>query len=131
MEKPLATPSQRFGPSGSSGWRENLAEAMRFWEPWRVVYNVVLAAVAAVWLVATWPHFRPALTLPSLVILSVLALLANVCYCGAYLVDIPMQRWVLGAGWVNRRWGLWLLGTILAIVMENYWIADEIYPFVN
>jgi len=24
-----------------------------------------------------------------------------------------------------------LLGTILAIAFENYWIADEIYPFVN
>jgi hypothetical protein len=27
--------------------------------------------------------------------------------------------------------GLWLVGTLLAIVFENYWIADEIYPFVN
>ncbi len=131
MEKPQAAPSQDFGPSGFTRWRESLAEAMRFWEPRRVVYNLVLAAVAVVWLVATWPHFRPALTLPSLVILSVLALLANVCYCAAYLVDIPMQRWVLGTGWVNRRWGLWLLGTILAVVMENYWIADEIYPYVH
>jgi hypothetical protein len=24
--------------------------------------------------------------------------------------------------------GLWLIGTLFAIVVENYWIADEIYP---
>jgi hypothetical protein len=63
------------------------------------VYNLVLIAVTAGWFVATWPHFRPALTLSSLLILSVLALLANVCYCAAYLVDIPMQFSALNAAW--------------------------------
>jgi len=57
-----------------------------------MLYNLVLAAVVVVWLVATWPHFRTALTLPSLGALVVLALLANACYSAAYLVDIPLQR---------------------------------------
>ena len=26
---------------------------------------------------------------------------------------------------------LWVVGTLLAILFENYWIADEIYPFVQ
>jgi len=70
------------------------------------------------------------LTLSSL-FLTVLALLANVCYCAAYLVDIPMQRSALCAVWGHRRWGLWLVGTLFAVVVENYWIADEIYPIVR
>jgi hypothetical protein len=41
--------------------------------------------------VLTWPHFRGAFTWPSLLVLFVLAVLANVCYCAAYLVDIPLQ----------------------------------------
>jgi len=61
----------------------------------------------------------------------VLALLANVCYCAAYLVDIPMQGSPLSITWRRRRWGLWVIGTLFAIVVENYWIADEIYPFVR
>jgi hypothetical protein len=71
------------------------------------------------------------MTLESFLLLAVLALLANVCYCAAYLVDIPMQLSSLASVWRHRRWGLWLMGMLLAIVMENYWIADEIYPFVR
>jgi hypothetical protein len=131
METAHPAQSQSLGKSSSDPFRGLLADAIRFWEPRRLVYNFVLAAIVAVWLVATWPHFRPALTLLSLLLLAVLALLANVCYCTAYIVDIPMQRSSFGAVWRRRRWGLWLLGTLLAIVLANYWIVDEIYPYVR
>jgi hypothetical protein len=131
METTHPTQSEGFGKSSPGPFRGLLADAMRFWEPRRLVYNFVLTAVAVVWLVATWPHFRAALTLPSLLLLAVLALLANACYCAAYLVDIPMQRSSLSAVWKRRRWGLWLVGTLFAIVLANYWIADEIYSFVR
>jgi len=42
-----------------------------------------------------------------------------------------MQEQSLRAMWAKRRWILWLVGTLFAIVFENYWIADEIYPFVR
>jgi hypothetical protein len=102
--------------------------AIRFWELRRLFYNLALTAAAIFWLVATWPHFRPALTLHSLFLLSILALMANACYCAAYLVDIPMQLSTLGATWKRRRWILWLAGTLFALLIANYWIADEIYP---
>jgi hypothetical protein len=131
METPHSTQSQGFGNSPSEPFHGLLADAIGFWEPRRLVYNFVLIAVVVVWLVATWPHFRVALTLPSLLFLAVFALLANVFYCAAYLVDIPFQRSSLGTAWRRRRWGLWLLGTLLAIVLANYWIVDEIYPYVR
>jgi hypothetical protein len=131
METSRSTPPQSFGKLPTARLGERLAEAARFWEPRRLVYNLVLAAVVVGWLVATWPHFRAALTLTSLLLVAILALLANVCYCAAYLVDIPMQRSGINTVWGRRRWGLWLLGTLLAIVVENYWIADEIYPYVR
>jgi hypothetical protein len=123
-----STESQSSGQSPYRPLRESLADAMRFWEPRRLVYNLVLTAVAVAWLVFSWPHFRPALTLCSVPPLAVLALLANVCYCAAYLVDIPMQQLAVNTFWNRWRWGLWMLGMLLAIVFENYWIADEIYP---
>ena len=128
METPQSTQSQSAGNPPSASSRESLADAARYWEPRRIIYTLLLTAVVVIWLAATWPHFRPALTLFSFLRLSILALLANVCYCAAYLVDIPLQSSPLSAVWRRRRWVLWLLGTLFAIVMENYWIADEIYP---
>jgi len=112
-------------------WRGTLGDSMRYWEARRVLYNAALFAVVMVWLVATWPHFRPALRLVSLLPMGALALLANACYCAAYLVDIPMQRSAVGDVWRRRRWGFWLVGTVFAVVLANYWIADEIYPDVR
>ena len=123
-----------LGDAPGSGLRKSLSEAAQFWEPQRLAYNLALAAVFAAWVLATWPHFRPAFALIPVLQLGVLALLANVCYCAAYLVDIPIRlsNWsaMHGKFWQRGRWGLWLLGTVLAIVFENYWIADEIYPYV-
>ena len=62
----METPHPPQSPSVTSGpLRESLADAIRFWEPC-LVYNLALTAIAVVWLVATWPHFRMALTLSSL-----------------------------------------------------------------
>ena len=133
MRRPLieAPYPQSLGKSPSSRWRGRFTSARRFWEPRRVVYNFVLAAVVVIWLVATWPHFSRAMTLSSFLPLAVLALLANVCCSAAYLVDISMQYSAPSAVWDHQRWVLWLLGTLFAIVVENYWIADEIYPSVH
>jgi hypothetical protein len=34
----------------------------------------------------------------------------------------------LDSVWRRRRWILWLIGTLFAIVLASYWIVDEIYP---
>jgi hypothetical protein len=116
-----------YNQTSGTFW-SRLREAARFWEPWRVAYNLVLAAVVLAWLIATWPHFRPALTRQSLLLLLVLAALANVCYCAAYPVELLLR---ISPGRVpgrRLRWRLWLGGTVLAILLACYWIADEIYP---
>ena len=119
MQKPSTGSSPYFG------------ETARFWEPRRLWYNAILSIVVLLWLVFTWPHFRPALTLEALGKMLVLGLLANVCYCAAYPVD-----WVVQAASSDKvrgrfRWAIWILGMLLALLVENYWIADEIYPDVH
>jgi hypothetical protein len=121
--------SQSTGAAGAPQLRDVLDDALRYWEPRRVVYNLVLACVCLGWLVFTWPHFRAAL-LTALLPLLVLAVLANVCYCAAYVVDIPMQYSSFRAPWRRWRWGLWLAGVLFAAILACYWIADEIYPAV-
>lgn len=126
MEIVSPTPSPDLSSSPSGSFRALLADAARFWEPRRLLYNFILLVVTFSWIVATWPHFRPALTLTSLFLMSILALLANTCYSAAYLLDIPFR--LSSTASRNRlRWGLWILGTLFAVVLANYWIADEIY----
>src|SRR5580704_13791791 len=125
MNRVHPTQSQE-SPSPSFG--ELFRNAVRFWEPWRLLYNLLLGLVVAIWVIATWPHFRPAMRLQSLLLLVVLALIANVCYCAAYLVDVPIQQSPFRTGWKGWRSALWLLGTLFAIVLANYWIVDEIHP---
>jgi hypothetical protein len=109
---------------------EIVKDAIRYWEVRRIGYTLVLISVTLAWLVFTWPHFRPAFTWQAAVIMLVLATLANVCYCAAYLVDIVFQRINFSFAWRSHRWILWGAGTLFAACLAHYWIGDEIYPFV-
>lgn len=111
-------------------FRDVIRDAVRYWERGRVGYNIVLIGVASAWLVLTWPHFRPALTMTCALQGLVLAALANACYCAAYPVDLAIQRSSFQAAWRRWRWTLWCAGTLLACLLASYWIADEIYPAV-
>ncbi len=106
-------------------------EAARFWERGRLLYNAILTVVVLLWLILTWPHFRPALTLGSFEVFVILGLLANLCYSAAYLAEFFIQLLAPGPSRRRARIALLVLGTIFAIVLENYWIADEIYPYAN
>jgi hypothetical protein len=106
-------------------------DSLRFWERRRVIYNLALTAVTLAWLIFTWPHFAPVLTLDSLVKLLVLAVIANVAYSAVYVADIPLQLSSMRRPWQRRRWILWLVGMFFAILVTCYWIADEIYPYVS
>jgi hypothetical protein len=126
---PDQIPPSSSGAPGSM--RATLGEAARYWEPRRIAYNLALAALCGVWVVRTWPAFRPAVVLPHLPELLVLALLANLCYSTAYLVEISFHDSSTRHTWHRRRWALWLTGTLLALLIAWYWIGDEIYPSVR
>jgi multisubunit Na+/H+ antiporter MnhB subunit len=115
----------------SNGFRQSIDEAIRFWEPRRILYNLLLTAITVFWFALGWSHFRPGLNLQLLLVLALLAALANICYCAAYLVDIPLQRSSFRAPWRRRRWWLWIAGVLLAMLFASYWINDEIWPGVG
>ena len=123
MGSPVASPAP-------PPFAEVLGDALGYWEPRRIGYNVILAVIVVGWVMLTWPHFRGAFTWNSLLALFVLAVLANVCYCAAYVVDVPLQYSAFRDRWRRRRWMLWTLGALLAAAITYYWVADEIYPAV-
>ena len=66
-----------------------------------------------------------------LITVVVLALLANLCYCAAYLADLAIQNLLPNSKWNRTRWAIFTLGTLFAMLFESYWINDEIYPYVS
>jgi hypothetical protein len=106
----------------------SLANAARFWEPRRIYYNLLLLAVTAFWFIESWPQFRGALQLTPLLLFGVLALFANICYSAAYIPDLLAQRYASALVSTGKRWVLWILGTLFAMLLASYWINDEIYP---
>ena len=122
-----ATSGGRHDPSS----RETVSETIRYWELRRVWYNLALALLVVWWIVRTWPHFAPAMTLVNLGRMLILAVLANVCYSSAYLVDLGLFSSLDEPA--RRRWrgALFVGGTLFALLLATYWIGDEIYPDVT
>jgi len=106
----------------------NVKDAIHYWEPRRIWYNLALLLLVGLVVVRTWPHFQPALSPRSLPPLLVLALLANLCYSAVYVVELAAQSSIRKG--VHWRTGLLLFGILLALAIEYYWIMDEIYPDV-
>ena len=117
--------------SNSSQRRVDLKDAAQFWERQRILYNGVILAVVVLWVVVTWPHFRPAMSFVALGKMAVLAVLANLSYCAGYAMEGFIQPLAEQAYWRKLRWAVWTAGVLLAILLSNYWIADEIYPDFN
>jgi hypothetical protein len=114
-----------------AGLRTIWNNSVRFWEPRRAIYNLILTLVVILWVGSTWPHFKAALVPQSLLLLVILAIMANACYCAAYAADLLIQFLASRTAWRHLRWGLWATGMVLAVAAANYWIADEVYPFVR
>jgi hypothetical protein len=103
-----------------SALREVLTDAIRFWEPRRIAYNVVLALVVIAVCAFFWPQSRAALTLELAQRLFILAVLANVAYCAAYLVDVPAQLSDFAAAWRRHRWILFAVGVTFAGILTRF-----------
>jgi hypothetical protein len=96
------------------------ADAMRYWEPRRLVYNTVMLLVVFAHYFAGWPDSRAALTRDTLFMLFVLAVLANIAYCAAYAVDLFVQYSDLRQAWSRWRGLLLAIGTAFAAILAHY-----------
>src|SRR5262249_7954530 len=95
-------------------------DALRYWEPRRVVYNLVLTAVVLGHLVSAWPASRSALSLDGVLRVFILAVLANVAFSMVYIADLFIQL----SGFRDSRhvWRWWLLfvGFAFAAVLVHF-----------
>jgi hypothetical protein len=97
--------------------REYFTDAIRFWEPRRVIYNAVLAVIVIAYFVAGYPASKAATSIDFALALFILAVVANVAYCAAYLADVFVQASGFRQVWQRSRWILFALGTTFAAVI--------------
>jgi hypothetical protein len=101
-----------------------VANGLRYWEPRRVVFNIVLCLVVAGHLVAAWPQSLTKLTFNTILGFFFLAVLANVCYCAVYIVDLFVQFSGLHAAWTKGRIAILIVGTAFAAVIAHFFAMN-------
>jgi uncharacterized membrane protein len=84
------------------------------------VQPLVLAVIVVVHFVQGLPFSKSALQFNSLLLLFVLAVLANVAYCAAYLPDVFAQMSGLRDSWLRFRWALFVIGLAFAAVLAHF-----------
>ena len=99
-----------------------MSDAIRYWEPRRIAYNVVMALIVLAYFATSWPQSRNAASVDGVLFLFVLAILANICYCAAYLGDVFVQISGFREVWRRWRWILFVIGMIFAAIITR-WFA--------
>jgi hypothetical protein len=110
--------------------REAFTDAIRFWELRRIIYNFVLAAVVIVYFVVGYPKSESMLSFDMALGIFLLAVVANVAYCAAYLADIFVQVSGFREIWLRSRWVVFVLGTTFAAVITRF-IAMGMFQLQN
>ncbi len=107
-----------------------MTDAIRYWERSRLIYNGVLALVVIGYFIAAWPASWDTLTLDRILVLFVLAVGANLCYCAAYIADLFAQFSGFRVVWLRWRWLLLVLGITVAAVITRFFALGFFMPFL-
>lgn len=110
-------------------FREIISDTIAYWEPRRLLFNILLACVTISGFCLGWPESQKHLKFDLVLALIVLAALANLMYCTAYLVDVFVQLSRFRELWIKRRWLLFVLGTLLALALTTATVAMLFFDF--
>jgi hypothetical protein len=100
--------------------RDYATDAVKFWEPRRILYNLVLTAIVVIYFAIGYPASRMMLSLDFCLGLFLLAVIANVAYCAAYIVDLFVQSSGFRELWQRYRWLLFAIGTTFAAIITRF-----------
>ncbi len=108
--------------------RDSATDALKFWEPLRLLYNGVLAVIVIGYFFAAYPQSKSRLTLDTVFVVFVLAVLANVAYCAAYIPDLFAQTSAFRDAWLRFRWILFAIGLAFAAILTRFFALDIFFP---
>ena len=100
--------------------RNSVSSAIRFWEPLRLVYNAALAVIVLVYFVLGFPTSKKTVSVDGVLVLFLLAVIANVAYCAAYVVDVFVQASTYREIWRKARWILFVIGLTFAAILTRF-----------
>ena len=100
--------------------REAVTSAIRYWEPRRLLYNFVLAVVVLACFGLNYPVSKSTISLDFVLMLFLLAVLANVAYCAAYVVDIFASASGYREQWWKLRWIIFTIGLLFAAIITRF-----------
>lgn len=101
--------------------RETLTDSIKYWEPRRLIYNAVLAAIVLTYFAINFPTSKNLLfSLNGMLLIFILAVLANIAYCAAYLADVFAQLSGFQATWRRYRWILLTIGIVFAGAITRF-----------
>jgi hypothetical protein len=110
--------------------QEILTDAIRYWEPRRMAYNLVLVIVVASVFGWNWPASAERVSADLLQKLFVLAVLANAAYCAAYAIDVAAQWSAFRPTWRRYRWVLFGIGVVFAGILARFIFSGMLGPAV-
>jgi len=110
--------------------RTLVTEAIRFWEPLRLAYNLMLLAILLFFInqQGAWALLGAGDFLSNTVILAVMA---NIAFCLAYLPDLVLRFSLLSDG--SKRLGRWIIfaiGMLIGFIFCRF-IAEELVRSYN
>jgi hypothetical protein len=108
--------------------RDYVTDAIKFWERGRILYNLALAGVVVLHFVAGFPGSKAVLSLDFALGLFLLAVVANIAYCAAYLVDVFAQASGFRELWQRYRWLLFAIGTTFAAIITHFIATGMFLP---
>ncbi len=94
--------------------------AIRYWEPRRLVYNALLAAVLLIYFGLNYPASKSILSVNLVFAVFLLAVLANVAYCAAYPVDVFVCASNYREEWRKYRWIVFIIGLSFAAIITRF-----------
>ncbi len=107
-----------------------VTDAVHFWERMRLDYNVGLAVIVAALFFFYYPASAGAFTVDTLLFVIEMAILANVAYCAAYVVDIFFQLSDFAETYKRLRWLLFSVGFVLAAILTRWVMMALLTPAV-
>ena len=100
--------------------RDVFTDAIRYWERRRILYNAILLLIVVAVFIYFWPASASEVSLNLLLRFFMLAVIANVLYCAAYIADFVAQFSGFRSAWQRYRWVLFAVGTAFAGTIARF-----------
>jgi uncharacterized membrane protein YhaH (DUF805 family) len=73
--------------------------------------------------IAGLPISKRVVSAEPVLVIFILAVLANVAYCAAYIPDLALQHTSFRDAWLRFRWMLMAIGTLMACAIAYLFVA--------